>query len=673
MILSKILLLLSFFNLSDSVDHMEIAPVQLVTSYDVVISDSLFTGAEVSLDLGTLKGWKFSPQDNPEFSSPDYEDSHWYKFEKTPSETFNLPDSLWQGFGWLRLRIRIDPALSNSINIIYQSFYLGASELYINGCLVMSHGVPGVTAGEEQLLGSVLDLRHNYEFLPGETYLIAVKYSMHNLATIRHLSLGRLRTPFLLNVDVSNYETIAARLENSIIFTSIFIFAATILLLVMMLHLFMYLYVSDKKASFAIMVLSSCLILLSGTLIYTSFSIRNFWFFFILTSTAPPLLITISGSLVPWVTYQVLGVPLPLFWKRFILVPLMLILLLALFPAFYSDGLVYSILSIIFIAAITGSILAIIKARKMKKKGIGIVAGSLLVYPLLYIIMVAVSVIFKPGIFWSILVLFFMLVSMPVGMSIQQAKKFLQLHLQLDFLVRERTAELSKSLSDLRSTQSQLIQSEKMASLGQLTAGIAHEIQNPLNFVNNFSDVNKELLEELKEEADKGNFEEVKSIANDVIGNEQKINHHGKRADAIVKGMLQHSRSNSGHKEPTDINALADEYLRLSYHGMRAKDKSFNADFKLEADKSLPKIEVVPQDIGRVLLNLINNAFYAVAPPPPPAGGGIEEQRKDYKPTVTVRTASWNPPSGGRGALISVIDNGPGIPPHIVDKIFQPF
>ena len=151
-----------------------------------------------------------------------------------------------------------------------------------------------------------------------------------------------------------------------------------------------------------------------------------------------------------------------------------------------------------------------------------------------------------------------------------------------------------------------------MASLGELTAGIAHEIQNPLNFVNNFSEVNSELVEELKEELEKGNLEEVKGIAQDILENENKIKHHGQRADSIVKGMLLHSRTSTGEKEPTDINALADEYLRLAYHGMRAKDKNFNAEFKTDFDPNLPKVNVVPQDIGRVLLNLINNAFYAV-------------------------------------------------------------
>jgi ligand-binding sensor domain-containing protein/signal transduction histidine kinase len=231
--------------------------------------------------------------------------------------------------------------------------------------------------------------------------------------------------------------------------------------------------------------------------------------------------------------------------------------------------------------------------------------------------------------------------------------------------------KLEVAHENLKSTQSQLIQSEKMASLGALTAGIAHEIQNPLNFVNNFSEISKELLGEMKEELITGSKEEAITIADDVIQNLEKINHHGKRADAIVKGMLQHSRSNSGHKEPTDINALADEYLRLSYHGMRAKDKSFNADYKTDFDPNLPKINVVPQDIGRVLLNLINNAFYAVhvetqnsaslqqTPPQP---------QPDYKPTVIVSTKNM-----GNHVEIRVKDNGPGIPSHIIDKIFQPF
>ena len=228
-------------------------------------------------------------------------------------------------------------------------------------------------------------------------------------------------------------------------------------------------------------------------------------------------------------------------------------------------------------------------------------------------------------------------------------------------LLEQQKRQIENTLSELTATQAQLIQSEKMASLGELTAGIAHEIQNPLNFVNNFSDVNKELLEEAKEEADKGNMEEVKAIVNDVISNEEKINHHGKRADAIVKGMLQHSRKGNGVKEPTDINKLADEYLRLSYHGLRAKDKSFNAGFTTDFDATIGTINIVPQDMGRVLLNLMANAFYATA----------ERQKIDsenYKPHVSVHTRKRQ-----NATEIIVEDNGNGIPQRIVAKIFQPF
>ncbi len=264
--------------------------------------------------------------------------------------------------------------------------------------------------------------------------------------------------------------------------------------------------------------------------------------------------------------------------------------------------------------------------------------------------------------------------------AIEKEKHYIiteKLKAELEVQVADRTAaltqqkeELETTLTELKATQAQLIQSEKMASLGELTAGIAHEIQNPLNFVNNFSEVNAELLAEMKAAIEKGDMEEIRAIADDVIANEQKINHHGKRADAIVKGMLQHSRNSSGQKEPTDINALADEYLRLAYHGLRAKDKSFNATMHTEFDESIGTINIIPQDMGRVILNLITNAFYAVAQKKKPLtpDGRINLLSKDYTPTVTVTTKK----EAGK-IFISVKDNGNGIPQNVIDKIFQPF
>jgi len=294
----------------------------------------------------------------------------------------------------------------------------------------------------------------------------------------------------------------------------------------------------------------------------------------------------------------------------------------------------------------------------------------------------------KPAIWWvaiSVMMTTLFLIyessfgALPIGYDLEKQRLFFfsslvgtNVTIFLILLVYENSKNralesVQKKNSDLISTQAQLIQAEKMASLGELTAGIAHEIQNPLNFVNNFSDVNAELIDEMQLEMDKGNLDDAKAISNDIKENELKINHHGKRADAIVKGMLQHSRINNGVKEPTDINALAEEYLRLAYHGLRAKDKSFNATLKTDFDPSIGQINAIPQDLGRVVLNLINNAFYAV---------NEKQQQKPagYEPTVTVSTNVFIPTSGGpRMVKISVADNGNGIPQKVMDKIYQPF
>ncbi|HAK77017.1 MAG TPA: two-component sensor histidine kinase [Runella sp.] len=294
-------------------------------------------------------------------------------------------------------------------------------------------------------------------------------------------------------------------------------------------------------------------------------------------------------------------------------------------------------------------------------------------------------------VFLAILALIFVL-SIPVGLSLSLVKEYTRTHRSLlkkiteieklsaqnlaqeqekqhllstqnellEKQVATRTSELKKSLQSLKATQVQLVQSEKLASLGELTAGIAHEIQNPLNFVNNFSEVSTELIDEMQEELERGDTEEVKAIAGDLRQNLQKIVHHGKRASSIVKGMLEHSRMGTGERQLTDINALCDEYLRLSYHGMRAKDKSFNADFELIVAPDAPQLNVVSQDIGRVLLNLINNAFYAV--------NNHRPSGPTYKPKVTLSTQFINDQ-----LIIKVKDNGAGMSDKVKAKIFQPF
>ncbi len=258
----------------------------------------------------------------------------------------------------------------------------------------------------------------------------------------------------------------------------------------------------------------------------------------------------------------------------------------------------------------------------------------------------------------SYVIILAILISLFIG---YRSRSLIRQNKMLEENVASRTEQLNKSVEDLKSTQAQLVQSEKMASLGELTAGIAHEIQNPLNFVNNFSEINKELVDELQIELKSGNVDEAIALSNDIKGNEEKINHHGKRADAIVKGMLQHSRTRSGGREQTDINKLADEYLRLAYHGLRAKDSSFNASMKTDFDESIGEINIIAQDVGRVFLNLFNNAFYSV-------GEKKKLQREGYEPTVFVTTKKIFDK-----IEIKVEDNGIGISQKIVDKVFQPF
>lgn len=263
---------------------------------------------------------------------------------------------------------------------------------------------------------------------------------------------------------------------------------------------------------------------------------------------------------------------------------------------------------------------------------------------------------------WIAYVIFASMMGAFIYAIVQVRSKYLQKENRiLEERVLHRTAQLKKSIDDLKNAQSQLVQSEKMASLGELTAGIAHEIQNPLNFVNNFSEVSSELLEEMREELDKGELDEAKLISLDIQQNLKKINQHGKRADAIVKGMLQHSRISGGNRAMTAINSLVDEYLRLAYHGLRAKDKSFNSSMKTEFDPNAGQINLVSQELGRVLLNLINNAFYAVSE-------RKKASKEAYDPLVqliTKRKGDW--------VEIKIQDNGIGIPASVKEKIFQPF
>ena len=233
--------------------------------------------------------------------------------------------------------------------------------------------------------------------------------------------------------------------------------------------------------------------------------------------------------------------------------------------------------------------------------------------------------------------------------------------------VEARTRELAASLEDLRTTQDRLVQTQKLASLGQLTAGIAHEIKNPLNFVNNFSGVSAELIDELQEALEDVSLNEkrrseITELTDTLRGNLDKVVQHGKRADAIVKNMLLHSREGSGEHRLVDINAIVEESLNLAYHGARAEKQGFNITLQRSLDPAAGEADVFPQDITRVLLNLISNGFYAATKRRAASNGG------DYEPTLAAATKNL-----GDRVEITIRDNGTGIPPDVKEKMFNPF
>jgi signal transduction histidine kinase len=680
MILIKAILLASLLHIQDTVPIRE-APIKkfiLTDNTATVLHDSLMKGKYNFINLSALKGWKFSPDDDPAFAQPGFDDSYWYSIEKLSVYEDALPDSLWEGFGWLRLRLQADSLLTGTKKLIYRQWSPGAAEMYINGELVLKRGNPTPDPTEQVLVGR----RYNtfgklYEFQPGQTYHIAIRYSLHNIDFIRKITLRDITITVnprfsLLDFDkfdLYNSDQHSFRIREAVVLTS----AAVTLFLVMILHLVLYLYIKDENSNGWICLLNALLfaILLLLT-IYSLFPIDNFWLS-IMPNNLMVLLAFLSLSLVPLVIHKVLRIEPYWLWKYFIPFQIAPIIIIASFDV---EGIGFWSVLVVILLALSGGIVAIFKARQLKRENTVLITWSILAFPIFIVLSgISFQLFGEFGEAINILSTFGIFTVMPLGLSIYQVKQFLGLHTHLDNLVGQRTSELQQSLNNLKATQSQLIQSEKMASLGELTAGIAHEIQNPLNFVNNFSEVSNELLDEMREEIEKKNFDEVKAITNDVKQNLAKVLHHGKRADAIVKGMLQHSRGSSGVKEPTDINALADEYLRLAYHGLRAKDKSFNAKFETHFDESIGMIEVVPQDIGRVILNLITNAFYAVSEKMKRETADVKSGpshvsplTSHYEPTVTIFTKKLSDK-----IEIRVKDNGNGIPDSIKEKIFQPF
>ncbi len=593
------------------------------------------------------KGWKFQAGDNPDYAKPDYDDSKWQPINPTLDiydSSLQIPTS---GIGWLRLHLSIDSSLQKEqLALIINQVV--ASEIYLNGQLLYQFGVVGADPNKIKAYDP-MGKPVSFPWDKSVRQVLAVRYAPQpNL-----LYTTILRTNPMLQIHMNKIDTAfdQYRYERGFITSAVFRIGVTLIFAI--LHLAFFLYYPQQKAN-----LYFCLYAVFGLAsdladwnrphmveyLFYSFNLSidtgQLQIFFLLTS-----LYSLFQQKRGWI-----------YWG----------LLAATIAGIFLNGWGYPshwLVSFYFIdtLVIIEVLRLVFKALKLKKRGAWIIALGAISSTVFWIVFVLGTIFNFMNIpissnyivFDLIFNLFYL--SIPIATSIylgldfafttrtlqqklteveelsqktmaQEKEKQQILSSQKETLenqVQERTGELKQSFEHLKSTQAQLIQSEKMASLGELTAGIAHEIQNPLNFVNNFSEVNTELIDELKTELSTGNQQQAIEIANDIKDNEQKIIHHGKRADAIVKGMLQHSRTSTGQKELTDINALADEYLRLSFHGMRAKDKSFNATLQTDFDASIGKINIVPPDIGRVLLNLFNNAFYAVKPPNPLKGGTL--------------------------------------------------
>ncbi|WP_420319132.1 sensor histidine kinase [Ekhidna sp.] len=645
----------------------------------VVVLDATMFHSHQRLFLTPLDGWLYKQGHDPEWAQTDLDVSDWQSFRPNQLNA-EMEDASGRLEGWFRIKIKLNESFDGMPLAISRDLW-AATDIYIDGELIHSFGD---TCNPYEPYNPILKHPQPINLEVGKAYLLAIHFvDYESTFQQRELRLKPDNLKSLIAITGPAYiDYVDRNSKSSYIFGSLSIGLSALLF-----FLFWFLYFLNKNQTLFKLIawLITFVLLTSIAIFYNSFFeisyvVEKIRFLFLINLQA---ITTILGLFIlEWMLTQKNSL-----WSKVIFCAL----LITNTPAhLFSISLPFGI-AFTFMLGYYGSLLY--KHWKSIKGAqwavvIGVIASTLAT--LQYISIHKYLLDFyneydKPIISLANLITpLFLLgyVSARLNESLkevyEESRKVLKVNEEkrellanqnvlLEQQVNERTAALNQSIEDLKATQNQLIHSEKMASLGELTAGIAHEIQNPLNFVNNFSELNKELIEELKDAVAKNDQEEVKAILKDLLENETKIAHHGKRAEEIVKSMLQHSRSGNDEKELTDINQLADEYLRLAYHGLRAKDKSFNADFKTELDPSLPKIKVVPQDIGRVLLNLINNAFQACAIG---AGGdrSVSTMKADYKPLVIVSTKKT-----AESIQITVSDNGPGIPDNIRDKIFQPF
>jgi len=641
--------------------------------------------------LKTDSLWQYYISSDTTVPFPDSIQKNWQWVDAENLRHTSGKDISWPGAGWFRKFITVPNSLRGK-SIALMMGHFGASEIYIDGKLVKRYGIVGRTIAEEKTFVPRKPFLYAVDSQP--THLIIVHYSNQRAGNPNYIQIGFKGFQLVLSPPGMAMREMKDAFPHS--FVSLFVTLAFC-----MFFCLIYAFYPHRLASLfsAILLFNFSLIFVPGII----FSITNEGIVLIQAVYLWEFAFACVFGWQVFFVYSVYYAKLPLrswFIAGAMITGVLLMLFQRIWPA-----VVLPLAILLHLEAWRIVILGVIK----KKTGFWILAAAWLFQDAGVLIPVFdVFHLFPPHFTNTRLILALITdLSVPLILALhlawefgsanrdlksqlqqvnelskknleQEQEKKQLLAMQNETLERQVTArtaevlaqkekierqrdEVSRTLEELKSTQAQLIQSEKMASLGELTAGIAHEIQNPLNFVNNFSDVNKELLFEMKDEMKRGNIDDANAIANDVIENEEKINHHGKRADAIVKGMLQHSRTSTDVKELTDINALANEYLRLSYHGFRAKDNSFSATMKTDFDENIGNINIIPQDIGRVLLNLYNNAFYAVNEKKKQHGEG-------YEPTISVSTKKINDK-----VEIRVKDNAPGIPQNVIDKIFQPF
>ncbi|WP_232304832.1 sensor histidine kinase [Maribacter thermophilus] len=630
-----------------------------------------FTKADVDplfgLTLRNREGWIFKSGNEKDSSPINIDLAGWERF--SPSQITNdMADSAGKFEGWFRLQFTIDSAIAK-LPLYLDKEDHAAEDIYLNGKLFRQFGEKGKDRASFKEHIQDFEIRTPIFLEPDTVHTLAIHYvdygTYGNISKV--VPVGSTR---IVSNEYFDYMSLLSFKALFDIYSSL-IFAILFWLL--------YILIRDEKELFIIALFTTVMFLeffssafyggdnlfftLPSNIMIPLYYVRDILFFFF------PILCLLFGyrmlygKLQKWLILFCLVAPLGMYYSfQFYLITVIGIAIFLLIFALKSRKKVVSVRVVMFSLFLSYTISFLGLMIRWFSFGdhlslrLIFVNGDLIGKGILYLGMLA-FVAYRmreknENMRQNAIDL--------VKVEAEKSALITSQNEKLELKVKERTSELNQSLEELKATQSQLIQSEKMASLGELTAGIAHEIQNPLNFVNNFSEVSNELIDEMNEELDKGDLEEVKAISLDIKQNLEKINHHGKRADNIVKGMLQHSRSSSGTKEPTDINALADEYLRLAYHGLRAKDKSFNAELITDFDESIGKVNIVPQDMGRVILNLITNAFYAVN----------EKKQRDvsFKPIVTVSTKKSD-----EHITISVSDNGDGIPEKVKEKIFQPF